>query len=72
MVGLGCWAGEFSFWCEITSDKRTEVYHNHESRVTYSSSGSKATSICNPLFGAFIGLSHALVLPDMRSKGAPV
>jgi len=36
------------FWCEITRDKRILVVDNHESRVAYNTSGSKATSICNP------------------------
>ena len=39
-----------SFWCEITCDKRIEVYDNHRSRVAYSASRSKAASICKPTF----------------------
>ena len=37
-----------SFWCGITCEKRDEVYDKHGSRVAYSASGSKATSICSP------------------------
>ena len=51
MVGFGLWGIRTSmynpFWCEITCEKRTEVYDNRGSRVAYSASGSKAASICN-------------------------
>jgi len=37
-----------AFRCEITYDQRTKAVDNYGSRVAYSTSGSKATSICNP------------------------
>ena len=59
-----------AFWCEITCDKRTQVIDNHGSYVAYSSIGSKATSICNPI-SVFIGLLSTPFSLGMRARADP-
>ena len=54
------------FWHEITCDKHNPIVDNHGSRVAYSTSGSKATTICNP---GFFPTQSSL---GIRAKAEPV